>query len=97
MSAAGRNVMKVITGSAIGAAVAAAVAKMATEDETPEAERVPFTEKAKATPDRLRERWEAAKQTGEAVEVETTAQLTELFRAKVNDPDALKPPRPPAR
>lgn len=97
MSAAGRNIMKIIVGSAIGSAVAAAIAKMASEDDTPEEERVPFTEQVKTAPIRLRERWEEAKQTGEAVEAETAAYLSEVFRAKVNDPDALKPPRPPSQ
>ena len=97
MSATGRNITKIIVGSAVGSAVAAIVAKMVTEDGTPEEERVPFTEQVKTAPVRLRERWERAKDAGATAEEAAAARLTEVFRAKVNDPEALKPPRPPAR
>lgn len=97
MTATGRNIMKIIIGSALGSAVAAGVAKLMEREEIPEDERVPLGETIQNVPVRLRERWEAAKQAGEEAEVQTTALLTEIFREKVNDPDALKPPRPPAR
>ena len=97
MTAAGRNIMKLIVGSALGSAVATVVAKMAERDDIPVEDRVPITESVKAAPERLRTRWERAKAAGAAAEAETTAHLTEIFRAKVNDPDALKDPDAPSR
>ncbi|MEZ4521887.1 MAG: hypothetical protein R3A46_09645 [Thermomicrobiales bacterium] len=95
--AAGRNLMKVILGSAVGTGVAALVARKAQQDDLPEEERVPLTETVKTAPIRLRERWERAKEAGAEAEAEATAHLTAAFRDKVNDPDALTPPRPPSR
>lgn len=97
MSTVGRNVMKIIIGSAVGTAVAAVVARKAAQDDIPEEERVPLTESVKTAPIRLRERWERAKEAGDAVEAATEAHLTTVFRSKVNDPEALTPPRPPSR
>ena len=97
MSAAGRNIMKLIVGSALGSAVAMAVTKLAEREDVPEEQRMSFADTAKSTPIRLRDRWERAKEAGTIAEAETEAHLTEVFRSKVNDADALKPPFPPSR
>jgi hypothetical protein len=96
MSTTGRNVIKVVVGSAIGSAVAAGVAKLMQNRDVPGAERRPITEEIRSTPIRLRERWERAREAGAAAELVEKQRLEALFRAKVNDPDALTPPRPPA-
>jgi len=97
MSAAGRNVMKVILGSALGTAIAAGVAHLARRQDIPEDQRVPLTEEIKSAPMRVRERWERATQAGDAAAAAAEARLTQLFREKVDDPSALTAPRPPSR
>jgi len=97
MTATGRNIMKIIVGTAIGAAIAKAIASKEEREDIPEEERVPLTTTVKNAPANLRERWERAKDAGDAAEAETTTKLTEVFRSKVSDPDALKAPRPPSR
>lgn len=89
--------MKIIVGSAIGAAIAKTISNIEEREDLPEEERVPFTESVKNVPIRLQERWERAKEAGDAAEAEATAELTESFRDKVNDPEALTAPRPPSR
>ena len=42
--------------------------------------------------DRLRSRLTAARAAGDAAAMQTEAALTQQFRNKVNDPDALNPP-----
>jgi DNA-binding IclR family transcriptional regulator len=97
MSATGRNIMKMIVGTAIGAAIAKAIASKEEREDIPDDERVPLTATVKDAPVRLRERWEQAKDAGIAAEEASITQLTEIFRSKVSDPDALKAPRPPSR
>lgn len=93
----GRNIAKIIVGSALGTAVAAGVAKVMQRQEQPEEERVPLSEQVRAAPINLRDRWDRAKAAGVEAESAETARLNEAFRAKVNDPTALTPPRPPSR
>jgi hypothetical protein len=97
MSATGRNVFKIIVGSALGTAVAAGVAKLMQSRDEPNGERRPITEEIRSAPIRLRDRWKRSKAVGAAAESAEETRLAEIFRAKVNDPDALTPPRPPGR
>jgi hypothetical protein len=97
MSAAGRNIMKVIVGSALGTAVAAGVTHLSRRGDVPAEQRVPLTEEIKSIPVRVRERWERAQEAGETAAAAEAARLTHLFRDKVDDPVALTPPQPPSR
>ena len=85
--------MKIIIGSIVAFGIAAALSKLAERDDIPEEERVPLTDSVKSTPQRLRERWEQAKVAGDAAKKEAEEHLTEVFRAKVNDPAALTEPK----
>jgi hypothetical protein len=69
---------------------------MQSRDES-DGERQPITEEIRSAPIRLHDRWERAKAAGAEAESAEAARLTENFRTKVNDPEALTPPRPPGR
>ncbi|HLT18798.1 MAG TPA: hypothetical protein VKZ96_05005 [Thermomicrobiales bacterium] len=97
MSATGRNIMKVILGSALGAAIAAGVNHLARRQDIPPEQRVPLTEEIKGVPVRVRERWERAALAGDAAAAAEEARLRQLFREKVDDPTALTPPQSPSR
>lgn len=97
MSSTGRNIMKVVIGSAVASAVASLIARKVNQEDLPEEERVPLTETVKTAPIRLRDRWDRARTAGEVAATTEEARLQAEFRAKVNDPEALTPPRPPSR
>jgi hypothetical protein len=77
--------VKFLTGLVIGAligAVASAYAAGAAEPAGP----------SEGIMDRVRARMTAAKTAGDAAAMQTEAALTQQFRNKVHDPDALNPP-----
>jgi hypothetical protein len=94
---AGRNFMKLIVGSGLATAVAAGVAHLAKRNDIPEEERVPLADELKGVPIKVRERWERAREAGEAAAAAEEARLRADFRVKVDDPDAFTPPFPPSR
>lgn len=95
MSAIGRNLVKILVGSAIGTAVGLAVNRMSDKDHVPEEIQVEEEpgmspiEKVKAVPERVKGRWQAAREAGLAAQAEEEARLTAIYREKVNDPTAL--------
>ena len=96
---AGRNFMKIIVGSALGATVGYAVNRFAERSEMPEDERMSLTEEVTSIPDRLKQRWADAQEAGEQARIAEEARLRAYFREKVNDPSAfadIAPPAPPA-
>lgn len=104
MSSTGRNLMKSIAGTLVGAGIAVAVAKVmdrsddSSQDELP-ASAFPSdlefgsspstTEKLKNVPERLKTRWQEAKDAGYAAQAEQEERLRHQFREYVNDPGAL--------
>lgn len=109
MGATGRNIVKFIAGSAIGAGIGALITRAAESNATQgptdvmgvastPADSRSLQEKvvAKVTETResLRQRWEEAKAAGEAAEAEREAELRAYFREKVNDPTAFPPGAP---
>lgn len=93
---AGRNFMKVIVGSALGATIGYAVNRFTKRSEMPEDERMSLTEEVTSIPDRLKQRWADAQQAGEQARIAEEARLRAYFREKVNDPNAFSDVAPPA-
>lgn len=96
---AGRNFMKIIVGSALGATVGYALNRFTKRSEEPEDERMSLTEEVTSIPDRVKQRWAEAKEAGEQAQIAEEARLRAYFREKVNDPRAftdIAPPEPPA-
>lgn len=95
MSAIGRNLVKIIIGSAIGTAVGLAVNRMSDRDQVPDGEEMEESsgmspvEAVTSLPERVKRRWQAAREAGLAAQAEEVARLTAYFREKVNDPNAL--------
>lgn len=96
MSAIKRNLFKIVIGSALGTAVGLAVNRMSDRDHVPEDEQpadegpsMSPIEKVTSIPERLKERWQAAREAGLTAQAEEEARLTMLFREKVDDPNAL--------
>lgn len=93
---AGRNFMKIIVGSALGATVGYAINRYAQRAEMPEEERMSLTEEITSIPDRLKQRWAEAQEAGEQARIAEEARLRSYFREKVNDPHAFADIAPPA-
>lgn len=93
---AGRNLVKLVAGSALGVAVAAGVSRLVQRQDQPPEERKPLTDEVRSIPIRLQDRWQQAKDSGEAARVAKEDEMKRAFRDKVNDPSALTPPYPPS-
>jgi hypothetical protein len=79
------NGAKVVVGSLLGAGVGFAISKLAERDSAPVAG-VAETEPRES----LKNRWQRAKLAGEEARAAKEAELRAYFRAKVNDPTALR-------
>lgn len=94
MGAAGRNIVKVVTGSAlaagIGALVSKAIERSQAEPEVSGAVPSEQPEQSASVRDRLRSRWEQARNAGEQARLAREAELKTYFREKVNDPAAFQ-------
>ena len=93
---AGRNFMKIIVGSALGATVGYAINRYTQRSEMPEAERMSLTEEVTSIPNRIKQRWADAQEAGEQARLAEEARLRSYFRDKVNDPSAFADIAPPA-
>lgn len=93
MNAAGRNIMKLVTGIALGAGIGMLTSKLSERASEPEpaaaAPRQSLGETAAGWQERLRQRWEDAKVAGNVAQQATEAEMRARFRAKTSDPDAL--------
>lgn len=102
MSSTGRNLFKLVGGTAIGAGIAALISRVVESDgEQPEpavaeptlspaqAPGPSTVDRLKSLPERTKERWERAKEAGVAAQMEEEARLREDYRDYVNDPMAL--------
>ena len=90
---AGRNVVKLITGVALGAGVGALLSRFSERAQEPSehtaAPGQSLGETAQDWKARLRSRWESANLAGDVAKEAKEAELRARFRANVNDPDAL--------
>lgn len=104
MGATGRNIVKLITGSAVGAGVGALLAR-GTEATARQDDRVArvTTESPSDTGqgnkiteirDSIRDRWRRAQEEGDQAKEAREAELRAYFREKVNDPTAFPPGAP---
>lgn len=93
MSATGRNIMKLLSGVALGAGIGALASKFSERAREPADEPAPPGESVGETlsgwKERLRGRWEAAQVAGDVAQQAKEAELRGHFREKTNDPDAL--------
>lgn len=102
MSSTGRNLFKLIGGTAIGAGIAALVSRVVESNGQPEEpafadpsftgveESGPSTvDRLKSLPQNMKDRWERATEAGRAAQIEEEARLREDYRDYVNDPMAL--------
>lgn len=104
MSAAGRNLFKVVAGLAIGAAVGVLVARevgpVTGQEVPPEEDEFGLLGVSTEPRESIRERWDRALAAGEAAREAKEAELRDYFRQKVGDPSAFNSDRtgqaPPA-
>ena len=103
MGATGRNIVKLISGSAAGAGVGALLARGAEATAKRDdpiahatAESSDATGKGKITAlrDSLRDRWRRAQDEGEKAKEARESELRAYFREKVDDPTAFPPGAP---
>jgi hypothetical protein len=103
MGATGRNIVKLITGSAVGAGVGALLARgadttakrddpvaSATSESPIDSGKGKLTELT----DSIRDRWRRANNEGDQAKEAREAELRAYFREKVNDPTAFPPGAP---
>jgi hypothetical protein len=86
-----RNLAKVLLGSALGAGIGAAIAKVAGRGSASPSEHTLVSDDRPR--ESFKERLARAREAGEAARIAKEAELAAYFRRKVNDPDAL-PDRP---
>ncbi len=104
MSSLGRNLLKSIAGTLVGVGIAVAVSKALDRPDNAPPDGLPAsafpedlefggspstTEKIKNIPERVKNRWQEAKEAGYQAQAEQEERLRQQFRQYVNDPTAL--------